>query len=240
VRLAAVQYKAPKGQLQVAFEAIGRLASEASVDSDLVVFPELAATGYLFDSEASVAAVAEPANGPSFELLAPVAAEHGVWIVFGFPEICDGRFYNSALVINPKGELAFCYRKTLLYERDLPWATPGNSGYRVFEDSWGRFGVGICMDLNDDHFVKWAQEAELDVIAFPTNWVEEGIDVWAYWGWRLQGCSAALVAANTYGPEGDMQFSGRSAIMKTNAVHAAASRTGDGIIRVRLYGRAKR
>lgn len=234
MRLAAVQYKAPKGQIDLALGDIVRLAAEAAVNADLVVFPELAATGYLFENTTEIAAVAEPANGPSFRALAPVAAAHGVWIVFGFPELSEGRYFNSALVINPEGELVFCYRKSLLYERDLPWATPGDSGYRAFETPWGRFGVGICMDLNDDRFLDWIQASGLDVIAFPTNWVEEGIDVWAYWGWRLQGCSAALVAANTYGPEEDIQFAGRSAIMKANTVHSAAPRAGDGVIRAKL------
>ena len=234
MRLAAVQYKASKGEQDVSFEALRALAEQASAGADLVVFPEMAATGYLFDGEEQVSKVAEPARGPTFELLSPVAAAHGVWLVIGFPEVSDGRYYNSALVINPKGELAFCYRKTLLYEMDLPWAAPGDTGYRYFDTEWGRFGVGVCMDLNDDRFVQWAQASELDVIAFPTNWVEEGIDVWAYWGWRLQGCTAALVAANSYGAEGSIRFSGRSAIMKTNTIHAAAAPAGDQIIRALL------
>jgi predicted amidohydrolase len=202
----------------------------------------MAATGYLFENREQVAAVAEPARGPSFELLSPVALTHGVWIVFGFPEVSDGRYYNSALVIDPKGELAYCYRKTLLYEKDAAWATPGDTGYRYFDTEQGRFGVGICMDLNDDRFVHWARASKLDVIAFPTNWVEEGIDVWAYWGYRLQGCPAALVAANTYGSEKSItsgseesiQFAGRSAIMKTNTIYASAGPVGDGIIRAEL------
>jgi predicted amidohydrolase len=236
LRLAAVQYKAPKGAFQSALQDIARLAEEAAAGADLVVFPEMAATGYLFESTEEIAAVAEPAKGPSFAVLGPIAAAHGTWIVFGFPEECGGRYFNSALVISPQGELAFCYRKSLLYERDLPWATPGDSGYRVFEASWGRFGVGICMDLNDEGFVDWIRVMSLDVIAFPTNWVEEGIDVWAYWGWRLQGCSAALVAANTYGPEEDIQFAGRSAIMRSNTIYAAAPRTGAGVIRASFDG----
>jgi predicted amidohydrolase len=231
LRLAAIQYKPNKGNFQESLEGLLRLANEAAKDSDLLVFPEMALTGYVFEDRVAIAAVAEPAMGRSFQALSKVALAHGVWIVFGFPEVDGEQFFNSALVINPAGELVFTYRKTLLYEQDEAWATPGDSGYRYFETDWGRFGVGICMDLNDDDFIRWCMGAALDVIAFPTNWIEEGVDVWTYWAWRLQGINAALVAANTYGEEGDIRFSGRSAILKVNRVYAAAGPVGDGAIR---------
>ena len=91
--------------------------------------------------------------------------------MIGFPEVDGDRFFNSALVINALGELAFCYRKTLLYEADETWATPGDSGYRYFDTNWGRFAPGICMDLNDDRFVQWCADNALDALAFPTNWI---------------------------------------------------------------------
>jgi len=231
MRVAAVQFKADQADLDGSRHRLLALATEAAQGADLVVLPEMATTGYLFESPAAVAAVAEKADGPTYTLLAAVAAQAGCWLVAGFPERDRGRLYNSAWVIDPRGALQFVYRKTLLFDADLPWATPGNSGYRRFETGAGAFGVGICMDLNDDDFVTWCRGADLDAIAFPTAWLEQGINVWRYWAWRLPRVAAALVAANTYGWERGIQFSGRSAILQQSRILAGAGLVGDHILR---------
>jgi len=231
MRVAAVQFKADQTDQAGSQGRLIALAEQAAAGSDLVVLPELAATGYLFPNRAAVARVAEVADGPSLAGLAAVAARYGCWLVAGFAER-DGRiFYNSARVIDAQGVLQFVYRKTLLFDADLPWASPGNTGYRRFETAAGTFGVGICMDLNDDRFTRWCAGADLDAIAFPTAWLEQGIQVWRYWAMRLLDVPAALVAANTYGFEWGTEFSGRSAILQKNRILAAAGRVGDGVIR---------
>ncbi len=234
MRVAAVQFKPDKADLCGARQALGDLAAQAAQDSDLVVLPEMAATGYIFDSREEVAGLAEPARGPTFQLLSDVASRARCWMVAGFPEREGERLFNSAMVVDPTGELAFIYRKTMLYDADVFWASPGDSGYRRFETPSGAFGVGICMDLNDPRFVMWCWRSRLDAIAFPTNWVEEGVDVWPYWMGRIAGSGAALVAANTYGVDGDVEFSGRSAILQGTKVLAGAATAGDEVIRSRL------
>jgi N-carbamoylputrescine amidase len=231
VRVAAVQFKPEKGALAASLARLEALADEAGREADLVVLPEMAATGYLFYSPAEARAVAEASGGATFGVWRGVCQRRGCWLVGGFPERDGERLYNSALVINPKGELAFTYRKTLLYDADLPWAAPGDSGYRRFQTEAGSFGVGICMDLNDPRFVMWCWRSRLDAIAFPTNWIEEGMDVWGYWRDRIAGSGAALVAANTYGREDEVEFSGRSAILRGKAVLASAGAVGDAVLR---------
>lgn len=241
MRVRAVQFKARKGDVPSSLRALSRLATRAAEGADLVVLPEMAATGYLFDGPRSAGAAAEPADGPTLRALAPVAAAHRTWLVVGFPERDGDRLFNSALVIDPRGQLAFCYRKTLLYTADVPWAAPGDTGYRRFDTDAGSFGVGICMDLNDDRFVGWCAAEALDVVAFPTNWVDEGDDVWGYWAWRLRDVPAALVAANTWGEEAlagaTTRFSGGSAVLRDRTVLAAAPKTGDGFLGADLAAR---
>jgi predicted amidohydrolase len=237
MRVAAVQFKATRGDLQGSRARCAALALDAAVDADLVVLPEMACTGYIFTSLAEARRVAEPAEGETFRAWREVAVSRGCWVVGGMPEAHDGRLYNSALVISPAGELAFTYRKTLLYEADRVWASPGNSGYRRFATAAGSFGVGICMDLNDPRFLLWCWRSRLDAIAFPTNWVDEGQGVWDYWGARTGGSGAGLVAANTWGEEPGVAFTGRSAILDRGKVVASADPMGDAVIRARLGGR---
>ena len=229
LRLAAVQFKRPEnGDPHLALAA---WADRAARRAKLVVLPEMAASGYLFKSPSEVKAVAEGARGPTFQVLSPIAKTHQSWIVAGYPEVDGDKFFNSACVINPRGELAFTYRKTLLYEADEPWASVGDSGYFAFDTEFGSVGVGICMDLNDDRFLIWMRQQSLDVLAFPTNWVfEDEGDVWSYWAWRLGYQRTMLVAANTYGWEQQVRFTGRSLILKDRTILAHAPEEGNAVI----------
>jgi predicted amidohydrolase len=234
MNVAAVQFKAKRGDRDGSRSRLLALADEAAAGADLVVLPEMACTGYVFASVAEAQRVAEPADGPTVRLFQEVAARRGAWIVGGFPESAGSRLYNSAFVIDARGQLAFTYRKTMLYEADRTWAWPGDSGYRRFETAGGAFGVGICMDLNDPRFLLWCWRSRLDAIAFPTNWVEEGLEVWPYWRERVGGSGAALVAANTWGDEPGVMFTGRSAVIEGDVVRASAARTGDAVVRAEV------
>lgn len=234
MRVSVVQFKATKGDVPGSRDRLVRLTREAAAGADLVVLPEMAATGYCFPDRASVEAVAETAGGPTAQALREVAREAECWLVAGFPEVDGDNLYNSALVLDPAGETAFVYRKTLLYEADMPWATPGDSGYPILECAGVRFSVGICMDLNDDTFRDWLVEVRPRVLAFPTNWISEGAPVWPYWAWRMMETGCALVAANTYGPEDDVEFTGESAVIDGRTVLGAAPKAGDGFFRVEI------
>ncbi|MEM6927384.1 MAG: carbon-nitrogen hydrolase family protein, partial [Myxococcota bacterium] len=238
-----VQFRAVKGDVETSRERLVALVERAAVDADLVVCPEMAVTGYVFEHADDVRRVAEPARGPTFEALREVARTRRCFVVAGFPEIDGDTLYNSAWVIDDRGELAFVYRKTLLYTEDLHWAEPGDSGYHAFDVAGVRVGVGICMDLNDDRFVDWIADAECEAVAFPTNWVrsdDDQVDTWTYWAWRLGGLSAALVAANTWGCDGDIEFSGRSAVLADRTIHAALPPCGDGVLRATIEATCRR
>ncbi len=231
MRVAAVQYRSIKGQRDASLRQLRELADEAATGSDLVVMPELAATGYVFSSREEVLAVAETAGGATLDALGPVAAEHGCWLVVGFPELDGDRLFNSALVIAPDGSLRFTYRKTLLFDADVHWASPGDSGYAKIDTDSGSFGVGICMDLNDDRFTSWCARAALDVVALPTCWVDENDAVWPYWLARLARVPGALVAADIWGSDGRFKFAGQSAVLHRGRVLVGAGPTGNAIVR---------
>src|SRR5690606_13119521 len=82
------------------------------VEADLIVLPELFATGYQFDSQAEVMDLAEPVpDGQTTRRLAEIAARRGMTIVAGLVERAGSRCFNSAVMVGPKG-LIGCYRKT--------------------------------------------------------------------------------------------------------------------------------
>lgn len=236
MKVVAVQYKAERADRARSLRAVAALADSAAPGADLVVLPEMAITGYAFAGADAVRAVAEGPRGDTFAALSPIARSRRAFVVCGFPEIAGDRLFNSAMVIDPTGELAFVYRKTLLFDADVPWATPGDSGYRAFDSEHGRFGVGICMDLNDDRFVDWVAAERVPTIAFPTNWIDEGENVWWYWRERLLGLRTSLVAANSWGEDGELRFTGESAILVDGKVVAHAPYVGDVAIAATVPG----
>lgn len=233
MKLAAVQFRPPKGRPLLAREGLAALIHEAGEDgTDLIVCPEMATTGYIWPSAAVLDPLAESARGPTFRLLSKLAREHRSWIVCGIAERSGDALYNSALVVDPWGDLARCYRKVLLYSADLTWATPGTERM-TSETRFGRLAPAICMDLNDDGLLRFLEQSRSEVLAFCTNWVDEGSDVHAYWRWRLAMWPGWLVAANNWGTDEGTRFSGCSAIMApSGAAVAVAPPVGDCVLRV--------
>ena len=233
MRVVAVQFKPSGREGSRAVARVGPLLDSVG-PCDLIVLPEMFSSGYCFDDRDEIAPHAEAVDGLTFAALSLQAKARRAWVVAGFVERAGEALYNAAWVIRPDGSLADCYRKTLLFDADLAWATPGPGDYRLYDTGVGRFSVGICMDLNDERFVRWNLLARPDVIAFPTNWLEEGVDVHPYWQDRIAPTGATLVAANTWGPERGLVFHGRSAILSRRRVYASAAATGDVAIRADL------
>lgn len=121
-----------------------RLVSQ--IGADVYLLPELFPSGYTFVSPDEVVATAEPAtHGPTLEKLAALARERQAWIVYGFAEAADGRFYNSANVVSPCGH-ELTYRKIHLFGREKLFFTPGDAPAPVWETPWGRCGLMVCYD----------------------------------------------------------------------------------------------
>ena len=107
----------------------------------MIVFSELAPYGPL------------PRNQPkslktTISAFRDLAARHGVWLIPGsMYERERGRLYNTAIVIDPVGDIVGQYRKMFPfapYEADVD----GGSDFLVFDvPDIGRFGLSICYDI---------------------------------------------------------------------------------------------
>lgn len=231
--IAAVQFQAAKGNWKESSTRLERLIDAGCpAGTALVVCPEMALTGYVFPSPEAAGRVAEVAgDGPTFELAARVATRHNAYFVAGYPETSNGHLYNSAMIVSPEGELLYNYRKRMLFEMDENWAQPGDTEYPLVDTPFGQLTCGICMDLNDRRFIEFLFVAEPTLIAFPTNWLDQGFDVRGYWRRRLLGYQGWFVAANTYGVEEGTPFRGRSSILAPDGgIAADAPAEGDAVV----------
>jgi predicted amidohydrolase len=147
-------------------------ARAAGDGAEIVILPELSASGYVFRDEAEARALAEPAAGPSAAAWSSLAAQRGITIVGGICELGGGgRLYNSALVVDASGVRAV-YRKAHLWDAEKLVFTPGDVAPPVVESAGVRLAVMICYDLEFPEWVRLAALAGAQLLCVPANWPE--------------------------------------------------------------------
>lgn len=156
-------------------DATGNLDAMAAkldhVDADLIVLPELFASGYQFVSQEEVHRLAEPVpDGPTVRRLTEVAQRRGMHIVAGLPEKAGVHCYNSAVVVGPSGFLG-CYRKTHLFYEETLFFRPGDSGFRVWDIGPAKIGVMICFDWYYPEAARCLALQGADILCHPSNLV---------------------------------------------------------------------
>ena len=217
-------------------------ATLSGLDADLVVLPELFATGYFFDSTEQAHALSEPVpDGPTTRRLERWARETGATFVAGLAERAGtpGRpvHYNSAVVVTPRGWLG-TYRKTHLYYEETDHFLPGDTGFPVWTvaDRAGRsyrLGVMVCFDWFFPESARTLAQGGADVVAHPSNLVlphcPDAMPV------RALENGVFTATANRTGSESNgretLTFIGRSRICSPRAeVLADAPRVGDAVL----------
>jgi predicted amidohydrolase len=138
---------------------------------DILVLPELFATGYQFTGRGEAAALADPAGeGYTFETLKGLSAARDALIVYGFPEIMQDRLFNSALAVEPEGR--FClYQKTHLFDTEKEIFDPGRTGFSVFTFKDARIGLMICFDWRFPESARKLALLGAQIICHPSNLV---------------------------------------------------------------------
>jgi predicted amidohydrolase len=133
---------------------MGKMAEYAKLSkkkrASLLIFPELALTGYT--TRDLVYDLAEEIPGPATEKIEKIAQNENLYLIFGMPERSskgDAILFNTAVIVGPEGYIGK-YRK---------WYLPTHSvfeekryfrlGYRtpVFETDIGKLGMMICYDI---------------------------------------------------------------------------------------------
>lgn len=167
MRVACVQFAPVWGDPAMNRE---RMRALCPGDADLVIFPEMATSGYLFATLETLRAVAEPAEGPTAKHMGELARRYGCHLVYGFPEIDGERLYNSAALVGPDG-LRCVYRKAHLFADEPAFFTPGEAVWPVETVNGVKIGLMICFDWFFPESVRSMALREAELIAHPSNLV---------------------------------------------------------------------
>jgi predicted amidohydrolase len=154
---------------------LGMVSRAGSMGAELVVFPEAAMVS--FEPDRSLAAEAEPLDGPFVKTLAEAAQDEGVSIVAGIFETVPGneRVYNTVVVLAVAGGLVGWYRKIHLFDafgyRESERMEPGPGDVLLFRQGDLTFGVETCYDLRFPELSCHLAGQGAQVILLPAAWV---------------------------------------------------------------------
>ncbi len=142
----------------------------AALRAGVVVLPELASSGYVFDDLAEARTLAEPLSGPTTAEWVELADRLGITLVGGLCELGDdGLLYNTAVVV-AGGRVLAAYRKAHLWDAEKLIFTPGSPPPPVVEIDGARLSVMICYDLEFPEWTRLPALAGAQLLCAPTNW----------------------------------------------------------------------
>lgn len=185
-------------------------------ETDLLVLPELATSGYLFGSSEEVFAVAETVpEGKSYKMFSALATKLDCSIVYGFPELSGDKVYNSCALVNPDGSYAV-YRKVHLFDRETLFFSPGDKAFEVTEAKGGvKVGLMICFDWQFPEAARSLALQGAQVICHPSNlvlpWCQEAMKTRSLEN-RVFSITANRVGSDRHG-ELELEFTGCSQIL---------------------------
>ncbi|ESK88015.1 protein n-terminal asparagine amidohydrolase [Moniliophthora roreri MCA 2997] len=230
LRIAVVQFCPKIGHVQANIARARELCRKIEPRSvDLLCFPEMIFSGYVFDNPIAISPHLEALKtGPTSQFCSEIAKQLKCYIVAGYPERLGDEEHtdtlpvpesaseiharlvgaNSAVLCGPEGEWVGNYRKSNLFEVDMPWAKPG-TGFATFDlpSPLRRMTLGICMDLNVQPPAEWVNIEEgpyelasytlskqANILVLLNAWLDSGKDPeeesdWStlnYWAMRLR------------------------------------------------------
>lgn len=227
MKIAAAQISCSLGDIPANLSKIAEFAKQAKdLGAELVVFPEMADTGYAMST---IREKAMPWTEGAVPTLCRTAQELSLGIVCGVSERDRDAIYNSQVVIDRDGEIVAKYRKTHLFA-PAPVAEhlcfkPGESLGHFKLDAFP-MGLSICYDLRFPEVYRGLATAHnTSVFVVSSAWPFPRLE-----HFRILCLARAienqsyLVVANRVGTDNGVTFCGSSAIIDpSGSIVAVAS-----------------
>lgn len=170
-KVSVVQYKPELFEIKKNVDKVMKIIG--GVESNFIVLPELAFSGYAFSSKKEVEETYESPLGGigyAFKTFKEFSKDTGISVVYGFNEKHEDKYYNSSILINSDGAFKI-YRKTHLFFREKLFFAPGNTGFWVQNVNGINVGLAICFDWYFPESFRTLALLGADLILHPANLV---------------------------------------------------------------------
>ncbi len=109
---------------------------------------------------------AEPIPGPTTQAVAELAKKYNMYVICPIREQAGDRQYNTAVLIDRKGQIGGCYRKVFVFWGEgLHCST---EGVKAFETDFGRISILTCFDLNFPELWQQCDNLDVDIVFWPS------------------------------------------------------------------------
>ncbi len=221
VTVAATQMPCTNNSEDNIDNAIGLIRDAASQGANIILIQELFSSLYFpcLNDPDNFNLAAPFQNNPLIATMATLAKELNVVLPISFFEKDQNTYFNSLVVIDADGTIMDLYRKSHIpdgpgYEEKY-YFHPGNTGFKVWETSFGKIGVGICWDQWFPEAARIMTLSGAELIFYPTAIGSEpdsvNFDSKEAWQIVMQGHAAAnsipIIASNRTGVEKNKKFS---------------------------------
>lgn len=229
MKVAAIQMSMSPAYEENIAKADKMVQEAAAKGAKLILLPELFERRYFCQIEdyARFDYAEDAESSKTLSHFSALAKKLNVVLPVSFFEKKNAAYFNSIAIFDADGSLKGIYRKSHIptgqcYEEKF-YFSPGDTGFKVFQTSVGKIGIGICWDQWFPETARILALKGAEILLFPTAIGSEPVlpkDSKAHWQNAMIGHAAAnvipVVAANRVGREDDvnstMTFFGSSFI----------------------------
>ncbi|UTW42781.1 N-carbamoylputrescine amidase [bacterium SCSIO 12844] len=189
----------------------------ANNHAQLIILPELFQHPYFCKrQDPKYFQLAEEVNSSkTLSFFQQLAKTYKLVLPISFFEKQANNFYNSLAMIDATGDILGIYRKSHIPDgigyQEKFYFSPGQSGFKVFDTTYGRIGCGICWDQWFPEAARAMALAGAEILCYPTAIGSEPhlpeYDSKDHWQTAMLGHAACnmmpVLASNRYGIESD-------------------------------------
>ncbi|RMF38152.1 MAG: carbon-nitrogen hydrolase family protein [Planctomycetota bacterium] len=136
---------------------------------DIICLPEMFHVAYVRGPRKPISETSEVPIGRFSQPFAEFAKQHRCYVVCPISTVENGRYYNSAVVIDRDGRLVGEYRKINPTVNELDKGiAPGPVDPPVFELDFGKIGIQICYDINWHENWRRLSEKGAEIVFWPS------------------------------------------------------------------------
>ncbi len=194
VTVAAAAVATHPNRLESNLEVIDAACRKAaSLGAELVLFPELSATGFLpnhpqgnhaewlHEALSGAWRMAQPMDGACVDALAGISRSTGVFLAAGILEHAGNVLHNTHVLVG-EGKVYGAWRKMHVPLFEMPFYNGGEAP-AVVETPLGRIGVNICFDAFLPESTRLLGVGNAEIVLFPFAADPEPVtpDGWYQW-----------------------------------------------------------
>lgn len=214
VTISLGQMDVKTGDVAANLETAARMAAEASRrGSDLLVLPELWATGHDLENAAEHAS---PVDRGVFAETAALARLHGIYILCtSLSDDGKGMVGDTSVIFDTQGTIEGIYRKLHLFAPlgEARYLSAGDK-LTVVNLPWGLTGLAICYDLRFPEITRSFGTTGAVLVLLPSAWPYPRL---AHWRILLRARAIEnqlfVAACNRVGNDGETKFFGHSTVI---------------------------